>query len=114
MAACSSEQELKATEVLLFTRNRYKTHMSHLRVLSLRMVRKECSRRIGGCGTNLRVLTASEVFGLCVYHALMGQCKPPAWAAFYDLLFLFFFCDHTDIDFFVFRSLRTAWSMDIK
>ena len=48
MAACSSEQELKATEVLLFTRNRYKTHMSHLRVLSLRMVRKECSRRIGG------------------------------------------------------------------
>ena len=69
MAACSSEQELKATEVLLFTRNRYKTHMSHLRVLSLRMVRKECSRRIGGCGANLQVF---EVFsGL---FALMPPC----------------------------------------
>ena len=62
MAACSSEQELKATEVLLFTRNRYKTHMSHLRVLSLRMVRKECSRRIGGCGANLQVFEVSAVF----------------------------------------------------
>ena len=110
MAACSNEPELKSTEALLFTRNRYRTHTSHLPGLSS----KPSPVAFCGCGTNLRVLTASEVFGLCVYHALMGQCKPPAWAAFYDLLFLFFFCDHTDIDFFVFRSLRTAWSMDIK
>ena len=42
MAACSNEPELKSTEALLFTRNRYRTHTSYLPGLSFEIQ----SRRI--------------------------------------------------------------------